>query len=251
MIEAIANHRSIRKYKTDAIPANILNEILLAATRASSTGNMQVYSMVVTTDQTVKEKLWEAHFKQEAIKTAPVVITFCADFNRFNKWCRMRKAEPGYDNFLSFTTATIDALLAAQNACLEAEAQGLGICYFGTTTYNADKFIEILKLPKGVVPITAITLGYPEIIPANLTERLPLDAVVHYDTYKDYTESDINALYKEKEALPFHQDLLKVNNKETLAQIFTDIRYSKKDNIVFSNKFLKVLEQQGFMNNIE
>ena len=125
----------------------------------------------------------------------------------------------------------------------------MGICYFGTTTYNADKFIEILNLPKGVIPITAVTIGYPEVIPANLTDRLPLEAVVHYDTYKDYTDADINALYKEKEELPFHQELLKVNNKETLAQIFTDIRYAKKDNLVFSKRFLKVLEQQGFMNN--
>ena len=75
---------------------------------------------------------------------APLVLTFCADFNRFNKWCRQRKADPGYDNFLSFMTAAIDALLAAQNCALAAEAHGLGICYLGTTTYNADKIIEIL-----------------------------------------------------------------------------------------------------------
>ena len=248
MIQAISNHRSIRKYKSDLISKDILNEILSAGVRASTTGNMQVYSMVVTTDSGIKEKLCDAHFKQEAVKVAPVVVTFCADFNRFNKWCKIRNAEPGYDNFLSFTTASIDALLVAQNVALEAEAHGLGICYFGTTTYNADKFIEILNLPKGVVPITAITIGYPEVIPP-LTDRLPLEAVIHYETYHDYSDESINELYQEKEALPFHKELLKINNKETLAQIFTDIRYTRKDNVAFSKSFLKVLEKQGFMNN--
>ena len=110
---------------------------------------MQVYSIMVTRARTLKEKLWEAHLRQNMVLTGTCVLTFCADFNRFNKWCRQRKAEPGYDNFLSFFTAAIDALLAAQNAALAAEGQGLGICYLGTTTYNADMIIEILELAFG------------------------------------------------------------------------------------------------------
>ncbi len=248
MIDTILNHRSIRKYKPDSIPADLLKEILEAGTRASTTGNMQVYSMIVTTDNATKEKLWEAHFRQDMVKTAPVIITFCADFNRFNKWCNQRKAIPGYDNFLSFMTAAIDALLVAQNVALAAEAKGLGICYLGTTTYNADKIIEILDLPKWVVPITAFPVGYPEEVP-ELTDRLPLEAVVHYERYSEFSNGDIDILYKGKENMPFYKDLLKINDKETLAQIFTDIRYTKNDNVAFSQSFLKVLEKQGFMNN--
>ncbi len=248
MIDTILNHRSIRKYKPYPISGVVINEILLAGSRASTTGNMQVYSIIVTTDKTLKEKLWEAHFKQDMVKQAPVILTFCADFNRFNKWCRQRKADPGCDNFLSFMTAAIDALLVAQNVALAAEGKGLGICYLGTTTYNANKLIEILQLPKGVVPITAFPVGYPEEIP-DITDRLPLKAVVHYEKYTDYLQKDIDDLYREKEEMPFYQDLLKINDKETLAQIFTDIRYTKKDNVAFSQSFLKVLEKQGFMNN--
>ena len=69
------------------------------------------------------------------VTEAPVLLTFCADFNRFNKWCLLNNAVPGYDNFLSFMTAAIDALLVAQTVCIAAEARGLGICYLGTTTY--------------------------------------------------------------------------------------------------------------------
>ena len=248
MLDTILNHRSIRKYKSDSIDEKILEETLIAGTRASTTGNMQVYSMVVTKDESVRKQLWECHFKQEMVLQAPVHITFCADFNRFNKWCRQRKAVPGYDNYLSFFTAAIDALLVAQNVCLAAEKNGLGICYLGTATYNARRIIDILRLPKGVVPVAAVVVGYPDEEPG-LTDRLPLDGVVHYERYRDYSPGDIDRIYAEKEALAQTHELLEINQKETLAQIFTDNRYKKQDNIHFSREFLDVIKEQGFMNN--
>ena len=246
MIKTIQNHRSIRKYKSDPIDDTVLMGILEAGTRASTTGNMQVYSMVVTTDHNIKQKLWESHFKQDMVKQAPVIITFCADFNRFIKWCEQRKAVPGYDNFLSFFTAAIDALLVAQNVALAAEDQGLGICYLGTTTYMANTIIDILDLPEFVVPITALVLGYPDETPP-LTDRLPLEAVLHNEVYKDYLPEDIDHLYVEKEAFQETLDLLEENKKETLAQVFTDNRYTKKDNEFFSEQLLDVIRKQGFM----
>jgi nitroreductase len=247
-METIFQHRSIRKYKSNPISQEVLDKILLAGTRASTTGNMQVYSMVVTKDEAIKKQLWEAHFKQDMVLQAPVVVTFCADFNRFNQWCKQRKAVPGYDNFLSFFTAAIDALLAAQNVALEAEFNGLGICYLGTTTYMAQQIIEILELPKGVVPVTTLTIGYPnEDVP--LTDRLPLEGVVHYEKYHSYSEQDMNRIYAEKESLTFTKELIEINKTETLAQIFTEKRYPRKDNITFSQSLLNVLREQGFMNN--
>ncbi|MBN1925313.1 MAG: NADPH-dependent oxidoreductase [Prolixibacteraceae bacterium] len=245
-MKTLLQHRSIRKYKNKPIAGELINKILEAGTRASTTGNMQVYSIINTTDANVKKELAPAHFNQKMISEAPNVLTFCADFNRFNKWCLQRKAEPGYDNFLSFITAAIDALLVAQNVAIAAEAEGLGICYLGTTTYNAKEIIEILKLPKGVVPITTLTVGWPDENPG-LTDRLPLEAVVHNETYQDYTEQSINDMYREKEILKENLQFIKENQKETLAQVFTDVRYKKADNEYFSEKFLNVLKEQGFM----
>lgn len=247
MFDTILNHRTIRKYKIDSIPEQILQYILEAGIRASTTGNMQLYSIISTTDEKIKEELAPCHFNQSMVKEAPVVLTFCADFNRFNKWCRLNKAEPGYDNFLSFMTAAIDALLVAQNVCVAAEDAGLGICYLGTTTYMAGKIIEVLDLPKGVVPVTTVTVGYPDESP-ELTDRLPLEAVVHQDKYSDYSDSDIKKYYREKELITTYQEFVKENNKETLAQVFTDVRYKKDDNVLFSSKLLDILKQQGFMN---
>jgi nitroreductase len=247
-MSVILNHRSIRKYKDIHIDESILNEILQAGIRASTTGNMQVYSIIVTTDQEVKKQLAPCHFNQPMVTQAPVLLTFCADFNRFNKWCSQRKAVPGYDNFLSFFTAAIDALLVAQNVCIAAEERDLGICYLGTTTYTADRIIEILRIPKGVVPVTTVVIGYPDESP-DLTDRLPIASVIHRQIYQDYSEGDIDQIYAAKEALPLTKKLVEENKKETLAQVFTDNRYTKKDNVAFSQVLLKVLAQQGFMNN--
>lgn len=247
MIDTLLNHKTIRKYTSQAINSTLLNQILEAGTRASTTGNMQVYSVVVTQAQEMKEKLAPCHFNQPMIKQAPVVLTFCADYNRFNKWCKLSSAEPGYDNFMSFVCGAIDAVLVAQNVCIAAETKGLGICYLGTVLYNADKIIDVLKLPKGVVPVATVTLGYPDENPEQ-TDRLPLDAVVHYETYHDYTDEDIKNMHYEKEQLPCNIAFVKENGKNTLAQVFTDVRYTKKDNVTFSKVLLDVIEKQGFMN---
>ncbi len=249
-MNTIFNHRSIRKFKPDEIPMPIMNRILEAASRASTTGNMQVYSIVVSTEKEIKERLLPCHFNQKMVVEAPAVLTFCADFNRFNQWCELSNASPGYDNYLSFFTAAIDALLASQNAALEAEANDLGICYLGTTTYMADQIIEVLNLPRGVVPVTTIALGYPDEKPP-LTDRLPMDAIVHWETYQEFNPERIKAIYHERESSDFTQALLKENQKETLAQIFTDNRYKKSDNLFFSKKFLEILKKQGFMNHDE
>lgn len=249
MLNTIMQHRSIRQYKDTPVDEKDLNEILEAGTRASTTGNMQLYSVIVTQDEEKKKELSPAHFDQPMVMQAPVHLTFCADINRFHKWCDQRDAEPGYDNFLWYINAAIDALLVSENVCLAAEAKGMGICYLGTATYNADQLIRILNLPNGVVPVAAIVMGYPDEDPG-LTDRLPLEGVVHYETYKDYTAEDIDRLFAEKESLEETRQIIEENNKETLAQVFTDNRYTKEDNLHFSKQYLKVLQSQGFMNHM-
>lgn len=238
--------RTIRKYQERDIENSLLEKILTAGTRTSTTGNMQVYSIIVTRDAAMKERLAPAHFNQPMVTAAPVVLTFCADFNRFNRWCRQRGAEPGYGNFLSFMTAAVDALLAAQTVCNAAEEEGLGICYLGTATYNADMIIDVLGLPEGVVPVATVTLGWPAEIPDQV-DRLPLEAVVHQETYTDYTPDMIDDIYRAKEARPDNLGFVAENGKETLAQVFCDVRYKKADNEFFSGKYLEVLRRQGFL----
>jgi len=238
--------RTIRKYQEREIGAGLLEKILMAGTRTSTTGNMQVYSIIVTKDAELKKQLAPAHFNQSMVTEAPVVLTFCADFNRFNKWCRQREAEPGYDNFLSFMTAAIDALLVAQTVCNAAEEEGLGICYLGTATYSADMIIDVLGLPAGVVPVATVTMGWPAEIP-DQPDRLPLEAVVHCEKYHDFSSQQIDDLYREKEARADSRQFTGENNKKTLAQVFTDVRYTKADNEYFSARYLNAIRNQGFL----
>jgi nitroreductase len=242
----LLNRRTIRKYTSRNVDNDILDQILEMGCRTSTTGNMQVYSIIVTRDENRKKELLPLHFGQKMVIEAPVVLTFCADFNRFNKWCRAGNATPGYDNFLSFITAAIDALLVAQTVCIAAESKGLGICYLGTTTYMAKGIIGVLKLPKGVVPVTTVTLGWPDGKPDD-PGRLPSGAVIHRETYTDYDEEAIHRFYREKEERSDSIQFVRENNKETLAQVYTDVRYKKADNVHFSRELLKVLEEQGFM----
>ena len=235
MVKEIFDHVSVREYADKEIPESVLNKVLEAASRASNTGNMQIYSIIVNTDKEMIAKLAPTHFCQPAITNAKAVLTFCADINRFKIWCENRNAKAGFDNFLTFMTAATDAIIAAQNACLEAESNGLGICYLGTVIYNADKIIEILKLPKGVVPVATVTMGYPkQQLP--LTERLPLEA-------------DIDRIYAETESLESNKKFVAENNKQTLAQVFAEVRYTKEGNEQASKCLLDVLKKQGFLPN--
>jgi nitroreductase len=245
-MEIINRHVTVRKFTDKPVPEKLLESILYSGTRASTTGNMQWYSVIVTTDPAQKEKLAPLHFHQPVAKNAPVLLTFVADVNRFSQWCRAGNANPGYNNFLSFFTASIDALLVAQNVCIAAENNGLGICYLGTTTYNAREIIEVLNLPKLTFPVTTVALGYPAETPA-LTDRIPLRGIIHRETYREYSSAEIRELYALKEGLESSERFVKENSKETLAQVFTDVRYSEKDNLFFSEKMLEVLQEQEFM----
>jgi nitroreductase len=245
-MDSIFSHRSIRKYKPDPIPGEILSRVLEAGTRASNTGNMQVYSLIVTTDPAIREQLAPCHFNQPMVRQAPLIVTCCADVRRFSLWCEQRGAKPEYDNFVWFMNAAIDAMLAAQNVMLEAENHGLGVCVLGTTTYTADRIIEVLDIPRGVIPVTSIVMGWPDEAPP-LTDRLPVEAVVHREKYRDYTPERIDALWAAREASEETQNLLKVNELPNLARIFTEKRYPGKDNVAFSKAYLETLRKQGFI----
>lgn len=242
----IKDRKTIRKYTKEPVSEQLISELLSEAEHTPTMGNLQLYSVVVTTSAEIKSKLLPAHFNQPMITDAAAVLTFCADFNRTTLWAQNRKAAPGYDNFLSFINAATDALLYCQSFCNLAEEQGLGTCFLGTTVYQPAEIIRILNLPKLTMPVATITLGWPDECPEQ-QDRLPLEAIVHKEEYHDYTSADINKYYAEKEALPENKHFVEINHKETLAQVFTDCRYTRKDNEHMSKTLIDALRQQGFL----
>jgi len=242
----ILTRRSIRVYSEQEVSDDLLNELLTDAGRTQTMGNLQLYSVVVTRSEEMKRRLAPAHFNQPMVMGAPVILTFCADFRRTTRWAEERKADPGYNNLLSYQNAATDALLYCQTFCNLAEERGLGLCFLGTTVYMPQLIIETLQLPQLVFPVATITLGWPAEEPP-LTDRLPLAAIRHDETYQDYTRERIDSLYEEKESLPENIEFVRINNKETLAQVFTDCRYTRKDNEALSETLLEALKQQGFL----
>ena len=246
-LNTLFSHVSVREYTDEKISEDVLQQILKAACSGSTMGNMQLFSIVVTEDEAMKRKMAPFHFNQPMATEAPLILTFCADFNRFNRYCEFRSAETGaYSNMQSYHWAVIDALIAAQNACVAAESLGLGFCWLGTITYNVDKFIEVLQLPKHVVPVACIPMGYPVEKPA-LTQKLPVEAMIHRETYHDYDQTRIDALYAEKEHSDETAGILRENpDCENLAQVFTKHRYTKNDNEAFAKVLVETLKKQGF-----
>ena len=245
-MKSIQNRVSIRKYANREVSEELLNRLLEEAERTPTMGNLQLYSVVVTRSEEGKKALSPAHFNQPMVTGAPVVLTICADYRRTTLWAENRKAHPGYDNILSFMNAATDALLFTQTFCNLAEEEGLGTCFLGTTVYMPQMIIDTLKLPKLVMPVATITLGWPDEQPAK-SERLPLRSIVHQETFSDYTPEKIDDFYAEKEALEVNKEFVRINHVETLAQVFTDIRYTKKDCESMSKGFLEALKKQGFI----
>lgn len=245
-MKTINSRRTIRKYSRKDVSEGLLKTLLEQAEHTPTMGNLQLYSVVITRKEEGKRRLAPAHFNQPMVEGAPVVLTFCADFRRTTLWAENRKATPGYDNFLSFLNAATDALLYCQTFCNLAEEEGLGTCFLGTTLYNSGDIVEALQLPRLVMPVATITLGWPDEHPAR-PDRLPIDGIIHDETYDDYTPARINAFYRFKEQLEENRHFVEINHKETLAQVFTDLRYTKHDNESMSAGLLEVLKQQGFL----
>ena len=238
--------RTIRQYSLREVSDELLHRLLTEASRTQTMGNLQLYSVVITRAYDKKLQLAPAHFNQPMVTQAPVVLTICADFNRTSTWARCRKAEPGYDNFLSFINAATDALLYTQTLCNLMDEEGLGYCYLGTTVYQPQQIIDILELPRLVMPVATLTVGWPAEEPP-LSDRLPLESFIHEETYTDYLAADIDNYYTAKEQLDENRHFVAINKKETLAQVFTDIRYTRKDNEAMSEGLLQVLRKQGFL----
>lgn len=233
--EYFCNRASVRNF-TEQIPeSSLIENIVETAMQAPNTGNMQLYSVVETRDPDNLKKIAPFHFNQPAVVNAPVILTVCADLKRFERWCDVSDAQSGMRNLQMQLAAIIDATIFAQQIVTVAELEGLGTCYLGTITYNAPEIAEALDLPDGVLPVAALAMGYPAGKPEKC-ERLPLKAILHKEKYVNFDDSNIKELYKEKEEYAPNKKFVEENGKQTLAQVFTDVRYPKKNNELFSEK---------------
>ncbi|MGP1514429.1 MAG: nitroreductase family protein [Bacteroidales bacterium] len=239
-MDILQTRKSIRRYKKEHISQSTLDYILRAGIRASNCGNMQLYSFIITRDEDKKKQYASLHFNQPMITQADVVVTVCADIHRFNRWCEVNKADKSLNNFLFLNISTIDATIAAQAITTAAEYKGLGVCWLGTVNYMADRISMFFELPNGVIPVACLTIGVPDENP-NLTERLPLNAIVHNEKYQSYSDEQINQIYKQIESNPENKQFVKENSLDNLAQVFSQVRYDRQNNEKFSEHYMQLI----------
>ncbi|MGD8625011.1 MAG: NADPH-dependent oxidoreductase [Anaerolineae bacterium] len=181
-IEQIYGHYSVRSYTPDPVPAHLVEAVVAAGQRASTSSNLQTYSAVAVADPERRRRLAELCGDQDQIRQAPVFVAWCADLSRLDRVCRRRGYQQVTEYVEDFLVAAVDAALAMQNAALAAESLGLGICYIGAIRNHPQDVIDLLEMPRLVFPISGMTLGWPVAEPF-IRPRLPLEAILHWETY--------------------------------------------------------------------
>jgi nitroreductase len=183
-IKIMAAHASIRKFKDTDIPDNILDSLITAARQASTSSNLQAYSIVVVKDRTKKEKLATLCDNQKWIRDCPVFLVVCPDLRRLDRVCQYRNYQI-QDRYLElFLVAVVDSALVAQNILLGAESLGLGGVMIGAVRNNPDPVCLLLEIPDKVFPLMGICLGYPDTRPMIKPRLLP-ELVIHRERYED------------------------------------------------------------------
>ena len=196
--DLIMNHRSIRAFRDEPVPDSDLLAIIRAGQMASTSSNMQAYSVIRVTDRKLRAALAEIAGRQQYVEDCPEFLVWCADMERLRRAAGLEPdAMPC--NAEAYTIAAIDAALAAQNAALAAESLGYGICYIGAVRNDIAKTAALLGLPKRVVPLFGMCIGRPDQDPVR-RPRLPVEAVLHENRYDASAHAGAVAAYDETHA---------------------------------------------------
>jgi len=171
VLEAVKDRRSIRAFKNQGVPAEIVQKLIDAAQWAPSAGNIQPWEFIIVRKPEIKRKLVEAALGQMFIEEAPVVIVVCADEERSSQ---------GYGVRGKTLYCIQDTAAAMQNIHLTAYSLGLGTCWVGA--FREEETREILKIPRGMRPVAIIPVGYPAEVPT-ARSRKPISQMVHYETF--------------------------------------------------------------------
>ena len=188
-LDLLHRHGSVRKYLADPVPAELIEQIVRAAQRGSTSSNLQVVSVVAVTDATKRKRLSEI-CGQEHVAQAPVVLVWCADLKRLDRACELRGCKQVTDYVENFLTCVLDAGIAAQNAAVAAESLGLGVCYLGSIRNNTQTVIELLALPRLVFPVVGMTVGWPAAPPA-VRPRLATSAILSWERYAETSDATL------------------------------------------------------------
>ena len=209
-LKILFERSSVRSFLSKKVPENILKKVIEAGLHSASAGNLQPYSIIKVEDEERKKLLAELCL-QKFISKAPVLLIFCLDFHRLERWTKLSNAPfTAVQSFRHFWVAFIDVSICAQTVCTAAESFGLGSVYIGTIIESAERVRDVLKLPEKVFPITLVCLGYPSVRPKP-QKKLGYDIIVSNEEYYEPSDEELLKAFNEK------YDRIKVKvNKERL-----------------------------------
>ncbi len=196
-IALLLSHRSVRGYRTDALPAGTLETLIAAAQSAATSSNLQTWSVIAVTDPAKKAALARLANNQKHIEQCPLFLVWLADISRN---ARLGDQEgvtletlPFQETFL---VAAIDAALAAQNAVIAAESIGLSTVYIGALRNQPQEVAKVVGLPHGSFGVFGLCVGYAApAAAAEVKPRLSQDVVLHHEVYDTAGEQDLRARY--------------------------------------------------------
>ncbi|MFT4259127.1 NADPH-dependent oxidoreductase [Microbacterium sp.] len=197
-IAGLLGHRSVRAFDSRPLAPATVDTLIAAAQSASTSSNLQSWSVVVIRDESRKSEVAALAGDQQFIRDAPLFLVFVADWARGAAISRGRgEAAEGIDYFDSTLVATIDAAIAAQNAVVAAESLGLGAVFVGAVRNHPDELAALLGLPHASYPVVGVAVGWPdEHRPARVKPRLPQSVVRHDESYAAASDDDL-AVYDE------------------------------------------------------
>ncbi len=196
-LQLLLGRASCRAFTNRRVPADIVRNILEAGIHAPTGGNLQPYSIIKIEKQAAKARLAKLCW-QGFMKKAPLHLIFCIDFHRLKRWAKLEEAPFAADQaFRPFWIAFQDTIICAQNMCTAADALGLGSVYIGPIFDNIPAIRKMCRLPKGVVPVVSLALGYPSIVPAP-RKKLGVKTVVHNEVYRKITDKELLESFREK-----------------------------------------------------
>ncbi|MEM6490134.1 MAG: nitroreductase family protein [Pseudomonadota bacterium] len=181
-LTAMAARGVCRAFRSDPVPAAVLETLAAVALAAPSKSDLQQRDIVIVDDPAALAALKALLTDQAWIAAAPTLLVFCAN-NRRQRLLHGWRGRPFVNDHLdAFFNASVDAGIALAAFVTAAEAAGLGCCPISAIRNAAGAASDVLGLPAHVFPVAALAVGYPA-RPARIAMRLPLAATVHRNRY--------------------------------------------------------------------
>ncbi|UCE44089.1 MAG: nitroreductase family protein [Candidatus Bathyarchaeota archaeon] len=242
-LKLLIERASCRSFSPKKIASDILRPILSAGIHAPTGGNLQPYSIIKIENDETKQKLAEM-CGQDFIGKAPVLLLFCIDWRRIERWAKLEIAPfTATSSFPHFWISFMDTIICAQNICTAADSLGLGSVYIGTILEFFSEIQDMFQLPKGVFPVVLLCLGYPKAEPLP-RKKLADQVIVHAERYHEIEDQKLTDAFNEK-----YPDLKVEITEERLETILEVCR--KVHGKEFAKRCVEKIRKNGYVNPVQ